>query len=127
MSEATMTQRAHAAATRLDIHTLVRRLNNHLGATAVAALAGVRDSKLPYRWAKPDGPSPQEKAAERLRTAYRVWVMISDSESEHVARTWFLGGNPLLEETSPVLALREDRINDVLQAAEAFINDVWSI
>lgn len=117
---------AHACTTRLDIHTIVRRLNAHLGATVVAALSGSRDSKLPYRWAKPDGPTPNPKAEERIRTAYRVWTLIADAETEHVARTWFVGSNPVLDETSPVIALREDRIREVTQAAQAFVDDVWS-
>lgn len=115
---------AHAETTRLDIHEVVRRLNSHLGATVVAALAGSRDSKLPYRWAK--DTTPNAKAEERIRTAHRVWTLIADAESDHVARTWFVGSNPILDETPPVMALREDRIRDVARAAEAFINGTWS-
>lgn len=113
---------AHGEVTRLDIHEVVRRLNSHLGATAVAALAGSRDSKLPYRWAKADGPEPNTAAQERLRAAHRAWIVVADAESDHVARVWFLGANPLLDEESPVLALRADRIKDVLDAAAGFVS-----
>ena len=109
--------------TRMDIHEVVRRLNSHLGATLVAALAGSRDSKLPYRWAKETTPNTEAEA--RIRMAHRIWTLIADAESDHVARTWFIGANPLLDEASPVTALREDRLRDVSLAAQAFVEDAW--
>jgi len=112
--------------TRLDIHELTRRLNNHLGATAVAILAGSRDAKLPYRWAKESGPIPNESSQNRLRTAHRVWGMIADAESDHTARTWFVGLNPLLNEISPLMALRDDRLKEVIDAAKAFVDGTWT-
>lgn len=116
---------AHAGTVRLEIHEVVRRMNSHLGATAVAALAGSRDSKAPYRWAK--GTTPQAEAEERIRTGHRVWKFIADAESDHVARAWFMGSNPALGETSPVLALREGRSREVIEAAGAFVDDAWNV
>lgn len=116
----------HAATTRMDVHELVRRLNSHLGATLVAALAGVRDSKLPYRWAKMDGPAPGTAAEERLRAAHRAWLVLADSESDQVARSWFVGANPLLDEVPPFMALRNGETRQVLLAADAFVNGTWS-
>lgn len=110
----------------MDIHELVRRLNSHLGATLVAALAGVRDSKLPYRWARPDGPTPSTEAEERLRTAHSICVMLADAESDDIARSWFIGANPLLGAVAPVIALREGESRKVLKAAEAFTSGAWS-
>lgn len=117
---------SHAETTRMDIHELVRRLNSHLGATLVAALSGVRDSKLPYRWAKPDGPTPNPEAEERLRTAHRVWLMLADAESDPTTRSWFIGANPLLDEVAPFMAMRQGESQQVLRAAEAFISGTWS-
>lgn len=116
----------HAETTRLETDELVRRLNSHLGATVVAALAGVRDSKLPYRWAKPDGPTPNAEARARLMMAHRVWLLLSDAESDHVARSWFVGANPLLGEVAPFMALRAGDTQPVLLAAEAFTEGTWS-
>ncbi|MFC5997601.1 hypothetical protein ACFP6A_02495 [Quadrisphaera sp. GCM10027208] len=117
---------AHADTTRLDIHEVVRRMNNHLGATVVAALAGSRDPKAPYRWAKPDGPVPRDDAQDRLRVAHRVWTALADAESEHTARNWFVGTNPLLDERSPVMALRDGLVREVAQAATAFLTGTWT-
>jgi hypothetical protein len=124
MSNDLVTQ-AYAETLQLDIHQLVARMNGHLGATAVAALAGVRDSKLPYRWAKADGPTPNAEATKRLHAAHRVWLQLSDAESDHVARAWFVGANPLLDEESPIVVLRRGDIRLVQQAAQAFANGDW--
>ncbi len=115
----------HQETTRLETHELVGRMNMHLGASLVATLAGVNDSKLPYRWAKIDGPTPKNGALSRLTTAHRVWLMLADAESDHVARNWFVGANPFLNEQAPVVALREGNELEVLKAAEAFVEGTW--
>ena len=114
---------AHAAAARLDVHELVRQLNGHLGPTLVAALAGTPDRRLPIRWAKTTGPTPGTDYQRRLQFAHRLWTLIAGQESDQVARSWFIAGNPLLDEDTPITAIREDRGKDVAAAAEAFIED----
>jgi len=119
-----ITATAYYETIRLDIHEVVRRLNSHLGATMVAALAGSRDSKLPYKWAK--STVPNAEAQERLRFAHRIWKIVADAESDHVARTWFRGTNPVLGEISPVIAIREGRFAEVAGAADSFVSGNWS-
>lgn len=116
---------AYEETIRLDVHQLVQRLNSHLGATLVAVLAGVRDSKLPYRWAKPDGPVPGAAAQERLQAAHRAWLSLADADSDTVARAWFVGANPLLGEKAPVEVLREGDTRAVLDAMKSFIEGAW--
>lgn len=113
----------HGDTARLDIHELVRRLNSHLGPLLVATLAGSKDSKLPYKWAKPDGTTPGPAFQKRLQLAHRAWLIIADAESEAIARAWFVGGNPFLDEDTPVTALREDRHKEVAHALTAFLED----
>lgn len=113
----------HSETARLDIHELVRRLNSHLGPLLVASLAGSKDAKLPYKWAKPDGPTPGPAFQKRLQLAHRVWLSLADAESEAVARAWFIGGNPFLDEDTPITALREDRHKDVFHALTVFLED----
>lgn len=110
----------HAETTRLSSHELVRRLNSQLGSTLVATLAGVRDRKLPYKWAGVDGPIPRDEALGRLQVAHRVWQLISDADNAYVARAWFIGANPRLDEHSPVMKLRDGDLQGVLAAAKAF-------
>lgn len=111
----------HAAG--LDIHEIVRQLNMHLGPTLVAALSGTKDRKMPARWAKSDGPTPGVTFNRRIQLAHRLWTSISVADGDQVVRSWFIGGNPLLEEDTPLTAVREDRDQDVVAAAEAFLND----
>lgn len=117
---------AHATTVRTDIREIVRQLNGHLGATLVATLAGVSDRKLPYRWAKPDGPVPGDETQLRLQTAHRIWLALAENEADHAVRAWFIGANPVLDETPPVMALRAGEIRDVLKAADAFIEGSWN-
>ena len=117
---------AHRVAVRTPIFQIVLELNGHLGATLVATLAGVNDRKLPYRWAKPDGPKPGEDAQRRLLAAYRIWLAMAKSESDHVVRAWFIGANPFLDEVPPVMALREGLTAETVKAADGFLSDVWS-
>lgn len=112
---------AHTQTTRLDIHELARQLVSHLGPTLVATLANVSDRKLPHKWAKADGPEPRQDSYARLLAAHRVWTAISNSESDSVARSWFIGANPRLGERSPAMALREGDERAVLAAAKAFV------
>lgn len=116
---------AHADTVRLGLREVVERLNRHLGATLVATLAGVNDRKLPYRWARADGGAPNREAAGRLLAAHRIWLELADAESDDVARAWFIGENPYLDEQAPVLALREGNVRETLLAAQAFLNDGW--
>ncbi|MEO8907469.1 MAG: hypothetical protein ABI310_05265 [Microbacteriaceae bacterium] len=112
----------HRDTSRLDPHELVRQLNAGLGPTLVAALAGASSRKQPYEWAKLDGPVPRAAAWNRLQFAHQVWHALSSEEGVDVARRWFIGGNPLLAETTPVMAIREDRHAAVRRAVQAFID-----
>ncbi|WP_431839417.1 hypothetical protein [Gordonia hongkongensis] len=114
--------RTHTETTKMDTPELVRQLNSHLGPTLVAALAGVRDKKLPHKWAKADGPVPRDEALARLQMAHRVWGKIASSESDSIARAWFIGANPRLGEVSPIMKLREGELIEVGNAAEAFVS-----
>jgi len=110
--------------TRLTRHELVRQLVKHLGPTLVATLANVRDSKLPYKWAKADGPEPRDDAYKRLMAAHRLWTSISVAENDFVARSWFIGANPRLGEEAPVMVLRAGDIAAVLSAGKAFVEGI---
>ena len=111
----------HTQTLKLSSHELVRRLNKDLGTTLVATLAGVKDRKLPYKWAESDGPIPRDEAYRRLQAAHRVWQMINDADNDYLARAWFIGANPRLGEESPVIRLREGDLAGVISAAKAFV------
>lgn len=112
---------AHTQTIRLDVHELTRQLVSHLGPTLVATLANVSDRKLPHKWAKADGPEPRQESYARLLAAHRAWTVLSNAESDGIARSWFIGANPRLGERSPAVALREGDESAVLAAAKAFV------
>jgi hypothetical protein len=126
MTKTANVTRAHTKSVKLDIRELVRRLNGSLGGTLVASMAGSKDAKLPYRWAKIDGPAPKPEAQRRLQFAYQQWTSLAEAEGEHVARAWFIGANPWLEYDTPITAIREDRFKDAASAAQAILDDSFS-
>ncbi|RKE64918.1 hypothetical protein [Microbacterium sp. AG238] len=111
----------HGRTAEMDIHDIVRELNAVLGSTLVAALSGSKDRELPNRWAKPEGPEPRDHFAKRLQFAHRQWALLAAADGDQVVRQWFIGSNPLLNEATPVTAIREDRHDAVARAAAAFI------
>lgn len=82
----------------LGVREIVRRLNAGLGPTLVAELAGCKDRRISHEWAKEDGPEPNQAAVRRLMAAIRLWTELSEAHGEHVARLWFIGSNPWLDE-----------------------------
>ncbi len=116
----------HAETARMDFHDLVRELNEHVGATVVQTMAGVKDRTAPYRWAKPDGPMPKHEIINRLQLGYRVWRTLETAEGPDVALTWLVGANPMLDEQLPLLYIQQGRTQEVLGAAEAFVNDTYA-
>ena len=48
-------------------------------------------------------------------------VLAGRSDSGGVARAWFIGANPFLDEETPLTAIREDRARQVVAAATAFV------
>lgn len=111
----------HGRTARMDIHQVVRELNDALGPTLVAALSGIKDRKQPSRWASPTGPVPGAASQQRLQLAHSEWTRVRAQEGEHVARSFFIGGNPMLGEDTPITAIREDRSADLVAAVDAFL------
>lgn len=117
---------AHIEAIKLDVREIARRLNQTLGATLVAGITGNRDLKISYKWAQHDGPAPKDQAIRKLKFAYQQWVLIAGVEGEHVARMWFIGLNPWLDNETPVDGIREGHYTEVSAAAKAFVDDAFS-
>jgi hypothetical protein len=108
----------------MDIHEIARELVDGVGSTVVQSITGVKDRGAPAQWAKPAGPEPRPEAQQRLRLAHRVWRTLRATESPDVALAWMVGSNPRLGESTPVTFIRELRSDEVLGAAEAFVNIV---
>jgi hypothetical protein len=113
---------AHDDAMGLPIQEVVSRLVGYLGATTVAAIGGVNETRAVKQWMEDDGRQPQRPDA--LRFALQVASMIANTKDPNVARAWFQGCNPHLNDQVPALLLRDGKLHDVqpalMAAARAF-------
>lgn len=111
---------AHQKAVTFEVKDIARYLQEALGQRLVAYMAGVEDPKRVGRWAQGD-QAPRGEAERRLRAAFQIFHLLVASDSEHVARAWFIGMNPQLEDASPAEVIRDGRLKDALAAARAFV------
>ncbi len=111
-------QAAHDEAVRLDVPDVARVLQDTLGQSLTGLIADVRNVKAVGKWARGER-TPHPEVAQRLRHAYQVVQLLRPVESPATIRAWFLGLNPLLDDTPPALVLRQDPVA-VLKAARAF-------
>ena len=109
---------------RLGVPELVAELRDELGATLVAQLAGVQESRAVRQWADGERRIQNPAQERRLRLAHQVAAIVRSDHSPGVAAAWFRGLNPDLEDRSPAKVLREGALDDVgplvLQAARSF-------
>ncbi len=112
---------AHNEAMTLPMPSVVERLTELLGATTVAAIAGVKETRAVQQWMLGER-EPQRPNV--LRFALQLAMMIATVASRDVARAWFYGANPYLDDRTPLVLLRDDGLESVqgplMQAARAF-------
>lgn len=115
---------AYERATRSELPTLITELAEILGHRLVAYMAGVGETRAVREWAE-GRREPRDPIPNRLRLAYRVAHLIGEHDSPEVARAWFQGLNPQLDDQSPARLIREQAIEevgpDVVAAARAFV------
>jgi len=116
---------AYELAARVEFPVLVTELSELLGPKLVASIAGVHEARAVRQWStgerKARAPIPG-----RLRLAFQVAWLIAQHDSPSVARAWFQGLNPQLDDRSAVRLLREGELDEVgpqiLSAARAFVS-----
>lgn len=96
-----------------------------IGARMTTAAVGLNDARTVRRW-RDDQTSPREHdVAARLAVLYRLARAISDVYRPSVATAFLRSANPQLDDTSPLLLLREGDPDVVqrplLAAARAFL------
>ncbi|MDR3068557.1 MAG: hypothetical protein LBU50_03545 [Cellulomonas sp.] len=95
-------------------------LNDHLGNSIVALIAGVTSETI-SRWsAKTRTSSPKPASERKLRDAYAIFTDLVKVDSPHTVRAWFIGSNPYLGESSPVEVIAAGESRAVFAAARAF-------
>src|SRR6516225_1209283 len=100
---------AHAHAMSLPIEDVVKELTDLLGATNVAAIGGVTETRAVQQWTA--GREPQR--AHVLRFALQLGTMIAAAADRDLARAWFHGSNPHLDDAVPIMMLRNLPLSDI--------------
>ncbi len=113
-------EEAHRKTVRSTIADVAAFLQEVLGQKLVAYLAGVTGAKTVGRWASGE-QHPRSAAEQHLRAAYQVFLLLQEGDSAHTARAWLIGLNPQLDDESPVTAIRDGRLRDVMTAARSYL------
>lgn len=120
--EALAIERAHRAAMQASIQELAATLQQVLSRRVTAYLALVQDGKTITRWANGEVTAIRDQETQRrLRTAYQIVKLLSETENPQTVRAWFINHNPRLNDTLPMDAIREGQLQDALYAAQAFV------
>jgi hypothetical protein len=113
--------RAHEYAISSDIREVVRELVDALGATMVAAIGGVSETRAVKQWMTDREP----QRPHVLRFALQLAWVICEKGDRGTARAWFQALNPHLNDAVPLLLLRERQLTDIqgplMAAARAFM------
>ena len=113
---------AHNGAMSLPIGEVVHRLVDLLGATTVAAIGNVQETRAVQQWMA--GREPQRPHV--LRFALQIASMISTVATRDIAIAWFYGANPHLDDQAPIAMLRAQSLELVqgrlLAATRIFVD-----
>jgi hypothetical protein len=111
---------SHARAMSEPIEDVVRELVELLGAKTLARIAGISETRAIQQWMNGRAPHSQQL----LRFTLQVALMVANATDTDVARAWFHGSNPHLNDRSPAALLREGPLEEVqgviVAAARAF-------
>lgn len=111
---------SHEKAMSLPIGDVVGLLVEMLGLSLVAVIGGVSETRAVQQWMA--GREPQRPQV--LRFALQLALMITEAGDGSVARAWFQGSNPRLDDRSPAVMLHTlplDMIQaPLMSAARAF-------
>lgn len=111
---------AHGHAVEIPIQAVVAELIDLLGAPLVAVVGGVSETRAVQQWM--DSRAPQRPNV--LRFALQIATMIARTNDRELARAWFEGANPQLDDQIPALLLRDRPLADVqanlMSAARSF-------
>jgi hypothetical protein len=100
---------AHENAMGLPIEDVVRELVALLGLTTVAMIGGVGETRAVTQWT--NGRAPQRPNV--LRFTLQIASMILNSKDADVARAWFHGSNPHLQDRAPAVVLRDEPLSEI--------------
>ena len=113
-------RQAHEHAMEIPIAKVVRQLVDLLGATTVAVIGGVKETRAVQQWTQDREP----QNPHILRFALQLATMIAGAQDRLIAQAWFHGSNPYLGDRAPMFLLRERPLEEIhaplLAAARSF-------
>lgn len=102
------------------IEDVVHQLTDILGAPAVAIIGGVGETRAVAQWM--NGRIPQRPHV--LRFALQLTLMLIHPDDGQMARAWFHGSNPHLDDQIPLTLLQARPLHEIqpalLAAARSF-------
>ena len=111
---------AHGHAMEIPIQAVVSELIDLLGAPLVAVIGGVGETRAVQQWTNERTP----QRPNVLRFALQLATMIARTKDRELARAWFEGSNPHLDDAVPALLLRDQPLAEVqanlMAAARSF-------
>lgn len=103
-----------------DVADVAATLQGTFGQALLGVILG-KDVRTVARWANAT-VRPPHASENLLRDTFQVFELLMSVDSPEVARAWFMGMNPQLEDASPAEALSEGRSKEVMAAARAYIS-----
>lgn len=100
---------AHEHAMSLPIREVVKELVELLGATTVAAIGGVQETRAVNEWLTSRLP----QRPNVLRFTLQIATMIAAGTDRELARAWFHGTNPRLDDGVPAYMLRDRPLAEI--------------
>ena len=112
----------HRKAMNADLETMASTLVNVMGRAIVAGIVGIRNPKTISRWANGEVTSVRDRySEERLIAAYQVAILLQEHYGNDTIRSFMLGMNPVLNDESPAIALRDGDFKGAINAARNFL------
>jgi len=120
-ADAALLKEAHAQAMRVPPHEAADALYRLLTGKIAAYMVGVKDVRTLTRWVSGEVSEIRVEHEIRLRAAYEIATLLLRFDAPETVRAWFIGMNPELDDVAPIEVIRQDRPQDALGAARAFI------
>lgn len=114
-------QQAEQVSWQVPISEAAEWLQLLLSRRLVAYIAGVDSGLKVTEWIENPTAEISKASNQRLRLAYEIGQLLTQSDDEAVVRAWFVGLNPQLGDVSPAEAIHAGRLEDVRAASRAFM------
>ena len=112
---------AHRQAVESDVPALARMLQKYLGQELLSVVVASSPRTI-ARWVSGD-TRPSGSSERLLRDVAQIFDVITTVDTPQVARAWFMGMNPQLEDRAPAELLASDpgAARLVMAAARAYV------